>query len=243
MSLAAALATIAIAAAVFCIIHHVALDPAHLGTVLLAGPMIMAVPKSIEDLIKQSTPSVPGQLEAVPWCFYDTQTYVDNTTTTLPFFANVNADKTLCNMEAAAAIPAPNYFEIVAFTIDFLSRPTNAAAAVTGALDDIAALQNTARGQFIFTMNQKPYVSVPMRSIGSSGGAVGLIQGTTAANAVEEWATNGMPGANPLHINKAVTIAPNNNFGGTLNWAAAADLTANLNICIGMWGVYHRKVV
>ncbi len=243
MSLAAVLATIAIAAFVFCLSHGVTLDPSHLGTVLLAGPIIMAVPKSIDDLIKQSTPSVPGQLEAVPWCFFDTQTYVDNTTVTLPFFAAVNADKTLCNMEAAAAIPAPNYFEITHFTIDFLSRPTDANAGVTGALDDIAGLQNTGRGQFIFTMNQKPYVSVPMRAIGSSGGAVGLIQGTTAANHVEEWATSSLPGANPLHIAKAVTIAPNNNFGGTINWAAAVDLTGNLNICVGMWGVYHRKVV
>ncbi len=186
---------------------------------------------------------MPGQLEAIPWVFYDTQTYVDNTTVSLDFFANVNADKTLCNMEAAAAIPAPNYFEVVAFTIDFLSRPTDANAGVTGALDDIAALQNTGRGQFIFTMNQKPYVSAPIRSIGSSGGAVGAIQGVTAANHVEEWATSSVPGANPYHIQKAVTIAPNNGFGGRINWAAAVDLTANLNICVGMWGVYHRKVV
>src|SRR6185369_1212831 len=147
-----------------------------------------------------------------PWVFYDTQTYVDNTTIRLDFFQATNADKTLCNMEAAAQIPAPNYFEIVGFTIDFLSRPTNANAAVTGALDDIAALQNTGRMQALFAMNNKLYVSAPARAIGCSGGAVGLLQGTTAANQVEEWATSSIPGANPYHVQKAITIAPNNQF-------------------------------
>lgn len=212
------------------------------GGIMMAGPLILATPKSADALKQQSTAS--GELEAIPWCFYDTQTYVDNTTVSLDFFATVTADKTLSNMEAAAAIPAPNYFEITHFTCDFLfAGPSNANAAVTGVLDDLANLLNAARARLVFTMNQKPYVSVPLRAIGSSGGAVGLLQGTTAANQVEEWATNSVPGTNPYHIAKAVTIAPNNNFGATVSVAAAANLSGNVNICIGMWGVYHRKVV
>lgn len=212
------------------------------ATLLLAGVPIMAIPKSIETLIQQSTAS--GALEAIPWCFYDTQTYVDNVTVNLPFFAAVNADKTMCNLEAPAAIPAPNFFEVVAFTIDFLfTGPSNAAAAVTGVLNDLALLLNSGRAMFTFTMNQKPYVRVPVRAVGSSGGVVGFLQGSSAATNVAEYATSSVPGVNPYRVEKAITLAPNNNFSAQIDVAAAVDLSANVNICVGMWGVYHRKVV
>lgn len=196
-------------------------------------------PQPIENVLAMITPT-PKQPEVIPAVFYDSQTYLAAGSSTLEFFSNVNADKTLSNMDLAGAFPNPQYFEVQKIFCDFLRADAAAGAATfAGKIRDIDVILGSARGTFTFNMSNKNYVQTPLTFAGSSGGLIGqyvaaagpLIygQGTTRDN-------GGYP------VNGSIVIPPQTKFGITLNFNSTA-VSADLIMRISLLGQLYRRVV
>lgn len=219
------------------------------------GIQIPVRARTESELLLMTKPQ-QGQLEAVPWKYFDTQTITSGTTKTLNFFTQVQNDPTMGNLEQAGTIQAPNYFELYSIRCDFLGVVTNANAAVTGLLNDIAVILNTQRATYQLTRNSKSYGVVPLAAAHGLGGPVGLLYGTTAANQVAEFANNSVPDdgdwwggvwLNPFTGQQeqcgSVVLPPTQSFALQVNMAAAPTLSGNINVRMTMAGVLHRAVL
>lgn len=197
--------------------------------------------RTLEQLKKMAEPApvVGGTSEAIPWVFYDTNTYVDATTTSLVFFTTTRANRQLSNLSPAGTIPEPQYFEIYSFMVDVLVPKSATAWA-----DYQTLLQGSgAEGApiFTFTLADKQYGPVPLTVLHSTGGITGFGLGPAAA-AVEEYANNSIPDGG-YWIDGAIVIPPNQAFSAQIDWAAAADISANKLIRVSMAGALHRRVL
>lgn len=195
------------------------------------------------QLAAAANPQLANQPEAIPWILYDTQTYTDNSTTTLSFFSATNTDKTLSNMESSGQLPDPQYMVIHFVTCDFLGTPTTAAGGVAGVLNDTELLLKGGRGTFTFTMSNKNYGPFPLMACHSLGGATGVGYGTFTAEESIQQANVGIPGSGGFPFMGALVVPPKVGFGVTLNWSAAQDTTADVRIRIGLAGVLYRRVL
>lgn len=202
---------------------------------------IQAVPRTWDALARRANAVNAGQPEAVPYILFDTQTYVDNTSTTLSFFQTLQSDKTLGNLDQAGTLPSPNFFEIEGIHCDFLN--VNAAGATpVGPLNDILLLQNTNRGTFILTISGKEYLRIPLTALHPLGGAIGTVAGTTTANTMEYYALGG-PIDGGFYVGKSLILQPSQSFGARIDWSAASNTTGNVNIRVSLSGVMHRRVL
>jgi len=172
-----------------------------------------------------------GQIEAIGWKWWDTQTYVSAATVNLTNWFNVRATQDLSNMEVAFQLAAPKAFLIRAIRFFVKQRPRSvaraaAAAAQTGAVDNIAQLINT--GVFTLTIGNKQYNQEPLWCLTAGAGASGLMSGegaTADPGAQSDYAQNGI--ADPRAVNslaKPIFIAPQINFSAVLTWPAALTL-------------------
>lgn len=212
--------------------------------------------RTVAQLNRLTTPAA-GQLEAVNWKYFDTQPVTTAVTTTLNFFATVQTDKTLGNIEQPGQIQAPNWFELYAIKCDFLEAVTTGAAPGTaGAITDIAQILYTQRAIYELTVNSKGYGKTPLTFAHSSGGPVGLAQGTPAAGAVIQFANNSIPDEgdwlggwvlNPETMQQeqvgSIILMPTQAFSLQVTMAAAPTLTTTpLNVRMSLCGVLHRQV-
>lgn len=212
--------------------------------------------RTIQQLQALTTPA-QGQLEAVNWKYYDTQPITTAVTTVLNFFATVQTDKTLGNIEQPGQIQAPNWFEVYAIKCDFLELTTSTAApGILGAVQDIAAILYTQRAMYELTVNSKSYGKTPLTFAHSSGGPVGLVQGTPAAAAVLQFANNSIPDEgdwlggwvlDPATMQQqqvgSIILQPTQAFSLSVTMAAAPTLTTTpLNCRMSICGVLHRQV-
>ena len=198
--------------------------------------------KPAQLLVAQSDPNAPNQPEAVPWIFYDTQAYVDNTTLTLNFFQVTNVDRSITNMVTAGQLPHPQFFEWYYVGLDVLRAPTTAAGGVVGAIDDIQRLMLTSRPFWTFTMSDKILGPFPLSFMHASGGATGFGWGTFTAEESIQYGNNAIFDGGWC-LAGAITIPPKVGFGITLNWPAVVDLTADVNLRLWMAGTLHRRVL
>src|SRR5262245_55011686 len=104
-------------------------------------------------------------LEVIPHILYDTQTYVDNTTTVLPFFTSVPANESISNVNPPSLLPQPESFlikNIAWMVVTGLETIDQGAAADTLAsqFNDIQLLSNT--GILKLTIGDKPYGPWPL---------------------------------------------------------------------------------
>jgi len=191
-----------------------------------------------------ATPSTGGGPEAIWHQFYDTQTYVDNTTTRLTFFQNTNADNTITNMPAAGQLPDPQWLSIYSITCDFLTQNTSIAATsqVAGEYNDLALLLKVGRPNFVLTISDKRYGPYSLTLLHATGGPVGFqASGNTAATGNAQLANNTFtPGWNYYG---SVIIPPKTNFNIECVWAAAQDTTANVLIRLSLHGILSRRVL
>jgi len=185
-------------------------------------------------------PSSGRSPEAIWHCAYDTQTYVDPTTTTLDFFTTVNNDKTLSNMEAAGQFPSPQVFQLYNITCDVwtaLGVSTDTAAA--GNANDAFLLLFTGRPSWLFTLQNKNYGRYPLSTLHASGGPEGFVSSTVATSS-QQFGRN-MPHGG-WSYNGCITIPAQTSFQFNIIWAAAQNLTANWLIRIGLFGQLDRAV-
>lgn len=179
-----------------------------------------------------------GQIETIGWKWWDTQTYISGTTTSLPQWFNVRATPDLGNMEVAFQLAAPKAFLCRAIRFFVKSRPTivtSGATFVTNAFDDLAQLINT--GVFQLTIGNKIYNMEPLWCLTAGGGAAGVL--STGA-----YAQNGV--ADPRAVNtlsKPLFIGPQINFTAVVSWPAALTLASgNLTITFLLDGDLLRPV-
>lgn len=192
--------------------------------------------KNFGQLQGSITPQVPGQPERIPWTWYDTVTYVDNTSTLLEFFQIVRADKVLGNMQAAGQIPAPMYFEIHHLMVQPIF-PQGGTAIVS-----VADQELLSRARIELEIAQKIYFETRVIWCPSGGGLAGAVGEGGAANI--GLATNGIPDLrNRNNFWGDLMLPHNQNFTVRLRWSAPVDIAANRDILIGLDGYLYRRVL
>lgn len=206
--------------------------------------------KTVAELTASITPMIPGQLERVPWTWWDTVTYTSGTTVRQDFFQTVATDKTLSNMVAAGQIPSPQFFDLyqagVAYLIPVTSSGIVAAPTATGAITDVRNLSN---GAAELSIANKAYWQGSQFMLPCGGGPdVQLASaGTFAApNIVQhQFANNGVPDLrNRYSFWGDICIPHNQNFIWSLTWSAALTLLAgNSSVRVWMDGYLYRRVL
>lgn len=202
------------------------------------------VPKSYAELRRASRPgggrSVGPEYYAAP--LYDTQTYLDASSTELTFFGANQTNKTLGNLPQGGYLPEGQFFAIDHITVDMwpdAGWATTAAGGVTGIANDVGLLLYQGRPVWTLTLNQKPYGPYPLIQAGGSGGVAAFGYGTFTAEESIQFGAN-MVGCQ--HIGQTLIIPPSINWSITVQWAAAQDLTDDYRIRFGLQGVQYRPV-
>lgn len=212
-------------------------------------------PRTLAELMAIINPEKAQQPEVVPAVLYSTRTYVDNATLNLRFFDGTANVPTLDNVNGSQ-LPAPQFFQIERVFCDILRTPTStlgaggaAATGVAGALNDIELLTKTGNGGlFRLFISDKEYLRVPIRHLPAAGGVSGFLalnSSNVAASVPEtlQYANNGIPGVGGWPVNGMIVIPPQTNFVATIEWAAARDLTANVDISLTLYGALYRRVL
>lgn len=206
---------------------------------MLRFPVKALTKAQLEDLAKPRAVQ-GGTSEAIPFVFFDTDTYVSTATTELTFFQQTRANRQLSNLSPAGALPTPQYFQVYGMMFDVLIP---AAAASTPQFDTQqllfgSGLAGTGAPTFNFTYSDKSYGPVPLSCLHGTGGVTGF---STAAAAVE-YGNNSIPDGG-WYTDGAICLAPNEAFWATITWPVALTLTADISVRVALAGVLHRKVV
>ena len=183
-------------------------------------------------------------LEVIPHILYDTQAYVDNVTTVLPFFNAVPANEGISNVNPPAMLPNPSSFLIknigIFVPIQLETVDQGAVGVIPSLFNDILLLVNT--GICRLTIGDKPYGPWPMYRLPISTYPKGMIAaaGAEAANLFTSYGNTDGP-IYPLL--PPLLIAPNQRFRLTLEWpAGAVNLTANRDIKVVLDGQLSRAI-
>jgi hypothetical protein len=185
----------------------------------------------------------PGAKETIEWVWYDTQSYVSGTTTSLSFFTSLPSPRVVStsNMELAGQLAAPKAFFLraIRFWVKQVPRASSVEAnnsAQDGAFANMANLLNT--GVYSCTIGAKNYGIYPLSVLTAGAGPAGVMSAATCATdgILVDYAQNGVPDPRAVFsLTKPLFIAPQINFEVTLTWPTAVTLEGgdtNLQI---MW--------
>ncbi len=204
----------------------------------IGAPKFRAEPFAAQN--RKAIPPSGRSPEAIWHCAYDTQTYTDNSTTSLDFFAAVNADKSLSNMESAGQFPAPQVFNLYTISADLWTAVGVSTSATTvGNVNDIYLLMFTGRPRWTFTLQNKTYGPYPLSTLHGSGGPEAWLS-QTVATVTQQAARNALHGG--WNYNGSITIPAQTSFQFNVTWAAAQDITANWLLRISLFGILSRAV-
>ena len=199
-------------------------------------------PRTRAILTQLANPSLPGQSEAVPWVFFDTQNFVSGTTTRLTFFQTTSPDRSITNMVTAGSLPHPQFFEWYYIGLDILQRPSSSAD-ITGAWDNVIQLILSTRGHWTFTMSDKILGQFPLTFLHASGGVTGFAASagaTTTANI--QYANNAIFDGGWC-LDGSIIIPPKVGFNIEFQWPSTFTLTGNLDLRCWIAGTLHRRVL
>ena len=192
----------------------------------------------------QYVTQIPGALEEVPSVLYDTEVYVDNTTTELNFFTDVEATRDLSNMTQPGMLPNPQSFliECIQFFVKYEVQTADSGSAgdFASRVNDVALVSNTGIAQLI--ISEKRYGPWPLwlLSAGSFLQSSMTQAGAEAANLTQNYGQIGGP---RYVLYPYLMISPLQRFQLDLLWpAGAVDTTANVTIQILFNGRLARAV-
>jgi len=170
-----------------------------------------------------------GQIEAIGWKWWDTQTFTSAATVQLTNFFNVRATPDLSNMEVAFQLAAPKAFLVRAIQMFYKVRPRAVTPATvngnpaTGTFDDVAQLINT--GTMNLTIGQKLYDMEPTWVLTAGGGAMGFFALAGDVEATASYAQNGVPDPRAVNtLSVPIFIPPQMNFTAVITWPTALTL-------------------
>jgi hypothetical protein len=172
---------------------------------------------------------------------YDTQTYTDNTTTSLTFYAAAQTDPTLGNLPTSGVFPSPQIFKIHNICVDFISAGgVSTDAATAGNINDLYLLLFVGRPVWTLNISDKTYGPYSLTALHGTGSLNAQLSSTVAAVS-QQFATNTVfPGWNYYG---RIIIPEQNNFNIRVQWSAAQNLTADVRIRLSMFGVLSRRVL
>lgn len=188
--------------------------------------------------------------EAIPWAFFDRQTYVSASTTSLTFFATQTSGIN-GNLPLGGQLPADTQFKIMAIRIGILSdtRETAVAAPAAGptetVIEDVKELSYD--GTAKLTVGDKEYGRWPIFMLPAGGGPYGNLSVpgffiTSDKTAQYSFATNGPPDPRAVYSLPIYIVIPEQyHFRVVLEWDAAKTLNAgNTPIVAILDGVLKR---
>jgi hypothetical protein len=197
----------------------------------------------IQALRRMATPQQSGDLEAVPWQIFHTLDFTSAVTTRLRFFAVPPVSINTGNMDTGGMLTAPNWFSIACFGFDVERRPTiTAAAAATGATDDVQQLLLTGQPVWTLKISGKDYGPFRLSPIHGTGIAGGIL--STGADESLQNSNAGPVGDGGWYWDHSVIIPPNVSFSVEVVWNAALTLTAETTpLTFSMFGTMFRRVL
>jgi hypothetical protein len=198
------------------------------------------VPQEWTDYVTQ----MGTGLEVIPHMLYDTATYTDNTTTSLPFFTTNRATADLSNMQTPGQLQNGQTFLAQAISIYCKTQVTTDDAGAAGAFasifNDVVLLSNT--GIMRMVIGEKRYGPWPLWRLPASTFTKGVLAtaGAEAANLVHDYGQ--LDG--PLYsLFPNLLISPLQQFNVTLEWpAGAVNLTGNVVMEVLLDGQLARTI-
>lgn len=197
-----------------------------------------------------SPQSVPGgNLQAIPYVLFDTQTVTSGLTTQLNYFQAVQADQTLGNMNAGGQLPIDTWLEVEWMFITPIVPSASIGTGSVGPWGDMDALMHTGRPTHTLTIQDKDYGQLPCSFYGAEGGweGFGYNQEITTAGIVapvsEEYANWGRGVG--FWVGGQITIPPQAGFNARIRWDVAPVLPSGLNplIRLSYMGTLHRPIL
>lgn len=180
--------------------------------------------------------TVPNAGEWIDWILYDTQIYVDNTTTRLDFFLGTQASIVDGNMETGGQMPGQKMFLLRGIGVEVLP-PLNTSA-TTAPLSDVVAIIN--HGAIRLNIGSKSYSEWPLYLLSAGGGIYG--NPYTAAASVT-YGSNGVPDPRACYgLARPLLLTSNLNFSARIEWAAALNTAANVRIRVLLKGELGRPI-
>lgn len=206
------------------------------------------IPHNMQELEKLGTPqALQGNMEAVPYELYDTQTFVQGTTTALTFFTQPDtANGFLTNMKQGGQLPNPDMFMPYVTTLDIIGVEPGDFARLRDLYRLIFGTGTAGAPYATFSYATKTYPGsggYGLPTLSSAGGPTGF----TTRTAVE-YANSGIPGQGGLRFgmdaegNSSILILPLQAFSWQLRWSAPVTLTADVQIKMTMHGTYYRQI-
>ena len=193
----------------------------------------MVTPKSV----------VGGNLQAIPYVLFDTQTYISGTTVDLPFFQEVQQDQTLSNLTSGAQLPIDEWLEIEWMFISPIIPATNTDA--TGSAWRILdSLMWTGRPTHTLTIQNKDYGILPTSFFHSEGGISGYgYNQASVATSVLEYANWGHGVG--YWVGGQIVLPPQAGFNTRLRWNGPVTVAGgnNVNIRVSYLGTLHRPIL
>lgn len=206
------------------------------------GANFQALPR--QAVAARATPPSGQSQEAIWHALYDTQTYVDNSTTRLTFFQATasGGDRTLSNMEAAGQLPSPQSFQVHNICVDaWTAAAVSTSASNVGNLNDLFLLLFVGRPIWTLTISSKAYGPYPLSTLHGTGGPSGNLGTAIATPGSLQFARN-EPTTGWNYLGRII-IPEQVSFSVEVVWGAAQDLTANWSLRMTLMGVLNRRVV
>jgi hypothetical protein len=179
--------------------------------------------------------------ESIPYTFFDQQNLA-SAWTNATYFASVQTDPTLGNIQQANTLSAEQYFRLFAVTFDFIITATNTSSTAPLMIDDLLSILNSSRALVLMTIAMKSYINTPLHNFHSSGGIFVPFQlGTPTASGLAVYGQNWYPDGG-YNIGGAIVLPPKQTFSFTMQGASGTTLNATRATRFTLHGVLSRPV-
>lgn len=189
-----------------------------------------------------ATPSSGQSAEVIWHQLYDTQTFTDNVTTRMEFFTTASNDRTLTNMPTPGILPRFQTMRLHNVCLDILETiPVTTSATLTGVLNDLALLLIGAaqRPTWLLNISSKDYGPYSLSSLHGTGGPDGFGFSSDGAEIVQYARNATWPGWNYMG---RMTLREQVPFFMVVQYAATADITADVRFRLSLFGVLNRNI-
>ena len=204
--------------------------------------MFPVVAYTYDELNRDARPGTATYPESIPYTFFDQQNLA-SAWATATYFATVQTDPTLGNIQQSNTLSAEQYFRLWAVTADFIIAASGASSSIANPIvDDVISVFNSSRALVKMSIAMKDYINTPLTCFHSSGGIfvpyqLGTPQGTNLTTYAQNWWPDG-----GYNIGGAIVLPPKQTFSFTLTAATGATLTATRALRITLFGILSRPV-
>lgn len=214
-----------------------------LGAVAFAGTMKYPTQASSYDQLFQNANVTNATVpEAIPWIYYDQQTFAQAGSTSINFFAATQSDLTKGNIEQPNTIAGEKYFMIYAITFDFMMGASNVASSSSAPqLDDARIIMETARAILTLTLADKLIFRIPLAACHAIGGYQAWVAGSNFSGSGIFNSAQNMASDGAWWCDGAIILPPRQSFQFNCQLVASA-LSVARDGRLSLHGVSYRPV-